>query len=156
MVVWIVLAVLLAVAEAFTGTMVLLMLAAGAVGSAIAAGLGVGLLGQVLVFAGVSALSLLVLRPIIRRHALPSATGADERLAVQELEGAPGTVLEQVSTTAGLVRIEGELWSARSFDAAQVIEPGEPVRVIEVRGATVLVWRDEFVDVPDERKTEKS
>ncbi len=156
MVVWAVVAVLLALAEVFTGTMVLLMLAVGAVGSAIAAGLGAGLLVQILVFAGVSALSLVVLRPVIRRHALSSETGADERLAVQQLEGAPGTVVEQVTSTAGLVRISGELWSARSFDATQVIEPGEPVRVIEVRGAIAMVWRDEFVDLPDERKPEKS
>lgn len=154
MALWIVLAVALAVAEAFTGTLVLIMLAAGAVGAAIAAGLGLEILGQVVVFATVSTLSLVLLRPIIRRHAPPSVAGADERLAVQALEGAPGRVLEQVTSHSGLVRIEGELWSARSFDASQVIEPGESVRVIEVRGATVLVWRDEFVDVPDDRKAE--
>lgn len=154
MVVWIVLAAVLAVAEAFTGTLVLMMLAAGALGSAIAAGLGLGVVGQVVVFATVSTLSLVVLRPIIRRHALPSTTGADERLAVQELEGAPGRVLEQVTSHGGLVQIEGELWSARAFDTAQVIEPGAPVRVIEVRGATVLVWRDEFADVPDSGEAE--
>jgi membrane protein implicated in regulation of membrane protease activity len=40
------------------------------------------------------------------------------------------------------VQIGGEMWSARAYDATQVIEPGERVRVIEVKGATALVWRE--------------
>jgi membrane protein implicated in regulation of membrane protease activity len=34
------------------------------------------------------------------------------------------------------------MWSARADDATQVFEPGERVRVIEVKGATALVWRE--------------
>lgn len=144
---WIVLAVVLAIAEIFTATLVLLMLAAGAGAAAIAAALGLGVVGQVVTFALVSGLSLVLLRPVIRKHALPAITGADETIGVKALEGAPGTVLEQVTQEAGLVRIEGEMWNARVYDATQVLEAGERVRVIEVRGTTVLVWRDEFGDV---------
>ena len=53
-------------------------------------------------------------------------------------------VLEQVDAGAGMVKIDGELWSARAYDGTQVLAPGERVRVIEVRGATAMVWRDEF------------
>ncbi len=67
--------------------------------------------------------------------------------AVGALEGAAGEVVEQVTASSGLVKVEGELWSARSFDATQVIEPGERIRVVEVRGATAMVWRDEFGDI---------
>ena len=41
-----------------------------------------------------------------------------------------------------MVKIGGELWSARPYDATQVIEAGSQVRVIEVKGATALVWKD--------------
>jgi membrane protein implicated in regulation of membrane protease activity len=41
-----------------------------------------------------------------------------------------------------MVKIDGELWRARPYDGTQVLAPGERVRVIEVRGATALVWRD--------------
>lgn len=152
---WIVLAVVLAIAEVFTATLVLLMLAAGAGAAAVAALLGLGVTGQVVTFAVVSALSLVVLRPVIRKHALPAIAGADETIGVKALEGAPGRVLEQVTQEAGLVRIEGELWNARVYDETQVLEPGERVRVIEVNGTTVLVWRDEFgeIDVEDREAT---
>lgn len=145
---WVALALVLAVAEAFTGTLVLLMFAAGAVAAALAAGLGGGILVQGVVFAVVSALSLWVLRPIISKHALPALKGAEETIGIKALEGAPGVVLEQVTQHTGLVRVEGEVWTARSYDASQVIEPEERIRVIEVRGTTALVWRDEFGDLP--------
>ncbi|QSB13088.1 NfeD family protein [Natronosporangium hydrolyticum] len=147
---WIVLAVVLAIAEVFTATLVLLMLAAGAGAAAIAAALGLGVVGQVVTFAAVSALSLFVLRPIIRKHAMPAIAGADETIGMKALEGAPGSVLEQVTQESGLVRIEGELWNARVYDATQILEPGERVRVIEVKGTTALVWRDEFGDVVED------
>jgi membrane protein implicated in regulation of membrane protease activity len=151
---WIVLSVVLAVAEAFTGTLVLIMFATGGVAAAVAAALGANVVGQAIVFTAVSILSLVVLRPIIRKHMMPAIAGEDATIGVKKLEGAPGTVLEEVTETAGLVRVEGELWTARVFDATQVLEPGERIRVIEVRGTTALVWRDEFgdVDVSDDQE----
>jgi membrane protein implicated in regulation of membrane protease activity len=43
------------------------------------------------------------------------------------------------------------LWSARAYDATQVFEPGDRVRVIEVKGVTAMVWRDEVSsgDLPE-------
>jgi membrane protein implicated in regulation of membrane protease activity len=149
---WIALAMVLAVAEVFTATLVLIMFAAGAVAAAIAAGLGAEVVGQAVTFVLVSALSLVALRPIIKKHMLPAIAGADETIGVKALEGAPGVVLEQITKEAGLVRVGGELWTARVFDATQVIEPGERIRVIEVRGTTVLVWRDEFGDVLEDQE----
>jgi membrane protein implicated in regulation of membrane protease activity len=150
---WVALAVVLAIAEAFTLTLVLIMFSAGALAAAIAAALGMPVVGQAIVFTAVSGLSLVLLRPIIRKHMLPAIAGA-ETIGIKKLEGAPGTVLEQVTGDAGLVRVEGELWTARVYDATQVIEPGERIRVIEVRGTTALVWRDEFgdVDVSDDQE----
>jgi membrane protein implicated in regulation of membrane protease activity len=149
---WFALAVLLAVAEMFTATLLLIMFAAGAVAAAIAALLGAGLVGQAVTFAVVSVLSLAALRPIIKKHMLPAIAGADETIGLKALEGAPGKVLEEVTQDSGLVQVEGELWTARVFDATQVIEPGERIRVIEVRGTTALVWRDEFEDVTDDQE----
>lgn len=149
---WIALAVVLAIAEAFTGTLVLIMFAAGGVAAAIAAAFGLNVAGQAVIFTVVSALSLVALRPIIKKHMLPAIAGADETIGVKALEGAPGVVLEQVTGESGLVRVEGEMWTARVFDATQVIEQGERIRVIEVRGTTALVWRDEFGDVLEDQE----
>jgi membrane protein implicated in regulation of membrane protease activity len=63
-------------------------------------------------------------------------------MGLEAIEGAEGLVLERVDVDRGLVKIGGEMWSARSYDATQVFEPGTRVRVIEVKGATALVWRE--------------
>ena len=41
-----------------------------------------------------------------------------------------------------MVKIEGELWRARPYDATQIFAAGERVRVVEIKGATAMVWRD--------------
>ena len=38
------------------------------------------------------------------------------------------------------MRIGGEVWSARAFDPAQILEPGTQVQVAEIEGATALAW----------------
>lgn len=133
---------LLAVAEMFTFTFVMIMLSSGAFAAAIAAALGAGVPIQVAVFAAVSTLALGAVRPVIRRHRQAAMTGDETPMGVAAIEGSTGLVLERVDTDHGMVKIEGELWTARAYDATQVLEPGERVQVIEVRGATAMVWRD--------------
>ena len=124
-------------------TFVLVMFAAGAFAAAIAAALGAGLPIQAAVFAVVSTASLAAVRPVIRKHRQSALEGGGESFGVEAIEGSSGLVLEQVDLDHGLVKIDGELWTARVYDATQVIDPGERVRVIQVKGATALVWRDE-------------
>jgi membrane protein implicated in regulation of membrane protease activity len=137
---WLLVAVGLAVAEVFTGTFVLIMLAAGGLAAAATAALGGELWAQGLVFAIVSALALVVVRPTIRRHL--DTSGPDAQIGLAAIEGSTCVVLEHVDADHGLVKIEGETWRARSYDGTQEFEPGDRVRVIEVKGATAMVWRD--------------
>ncbi|MDT5044068.1 MAG: hypothetical protein QOE51_5053 [Actinoplanes sp.] len=139
-VLWVVLAVALAVAEAFTATLLVAMFAAGALAAAGAAGLGAPLLLQVIVFAIVSGLSLGAIRPIILRHATPGPD--DTAFGIGAIEGSHGLVLEEVDADRGMIKIDGEMWQARSFDGTEKYLPGERVRVVKVRGATAIVWRD--------------
>jgi membrane protein implicated in regulation of membrane protease activity len=143
-VLWIVLGVLLAVAEIFTTTLFLIMFAAGAFAAAGAAALGAPVALQALVFAVVSALSVAVVRPVIRRHAGSALAAGEQPFGVEALEGASALVLEPVDAERGLVKIDGELWSARSYDATCSYPVGERVQVIKIRGATALVWRDDI------------
>jgi membrane protein implicated in regulation of membrane protease activity len=137
---WVVIGAALVVAELFTGTFVLVMLGAGAFAAAIAAGLGAGYGIQAVVFALVSALALVGVRPSLSRRLHRNAEHAP--MGLDAIEGAEGLVLEQVDADRGLVKIGGEMWRARSYDATQVFEPGVRVRVIEVKGAIALVWRE--------------
>ena len=143
-VLWVVLGIVFAVAEMFTATLFLIMFAAGALAAAGAAALGASLTVQALVFALVSALSVGALRPVIRRHQRPAVESGEAPFGVEAIEGSTALVLEQVDADHGMVKIDGEVWTARSFDGTDTYQPGERVRVIKVRGATALVWREDF------------
>ncbi|WP_320069651.1 NfeD family protein [Micromonospora sp. RTGN7] len=141
---WIVLGVVLAVAEIFTTTLFLIMFSIGAFAAAGAAALGAPTAVQAGVFAVVSALTVVVARPAIRRHARSGEASAEQSFGVEAIEGSTAVVLEQVDAERGLVKIGGEMWSARSYDVTQSFVPGRRVRVIKVQGATALVWDDDF------------
>lgn len=144
---WIVLAVALAIGEAFTATILVIFFAAGALAAAGAAGLGFGLLVQVIVFAVVSGLSVAALRPIILRHARSALETGEQAFGIEAIEGSRGTVVDEVTGEHGMIKIDGELWQARSFDGKDTFAPGDHVRVVKLRGATVLVWHDDLPNV---------
>ena len=61
--------------------------------------------------------------------------------SIAALEGRPAVVTEQVDAHDGRVKIGGDVWSARTMDPTQVLEPGTHVTVVEIDGATAVVWR---------------
>jgi membrane protein implicated in regulation of membrane protease activity len=140
-IVWLIAAVLLGIGEMHTGGFYLLPFAVGAAAAAIAAAIGLSFLLSVLIFLVLSGLVVVGLRPIARSHRnLPPAI----RTGAQALIGRHATVLERIANTEGVgcVRIEGgEVWTARSFDEDVVIDAGEQVEVVEIRGATALVMQ---------------
>lgn len=135
---WAVAAAVLAAGEAATAALVLgpLALAAAAAAIAAAAGAEVGI--QFLAFVAASGLSLLFLRPLALRH---MRVPPHVRTGAAALIGTSATVLERVDQGGGRVKIGGEVWSARSFDDQEVIEPGERVEVMKIDGATALVCK---------------
>ncbi|SDD68720.1 NfeD family protein [Glycomyces harbinensis] len=139
---WIVAAVLLGVAELFTGTLVLAMVAAGAALAGIAAALGAPFWLQAILFGVGSVASIWGLRPFLRQ-ALESDRG-DERprtFGTRAIEGAEARVIETVDLSGGLVEIAGDNWTAYPLEPDQVLEPGESATVVEIKGATVIVWK---------------
>lgn len=136
----------------FTATLFLLMISVGALAAGAAAALGAPALVQALVFAGVSGLTVFAVRPIIQRHRMSYLETGETPFGLEAMEGSSALVLEQVDADHGVIKIDGETWRARAYDAQQVFAPGERVRVIEVKGATAMVWRD---DVPHGDNTEE-
>jgi membrane protein implicated in regulation of membrane protease activity len=136
-VLWVLLAVALAVGEVLTPGLFFLgpvSLAAGA--AAVADVLGAGTIGSLIVFIVCSIASLAILRPVARRHIhLPaiSRTGTDA------LVGRKAVVTRQVDAVGGRVRIGGEEWSARSYLDDQVLAEGQTVDIVQIEGATALV-----------------
>ena len=143
-VIWIVLGIALAIAETFTATFLIIFFSVGALAAAGAAALGAPLLLQVIVFAIVSGLSLGALRPIILKPGRPAVESGETPIGLEAIENSHGMVLEEVDGNQGCIKIDGEIWQARSFDGNEKYLPGERVRVIKVKGATAIVWRDEL------------
>jgi membrane protein implicated in regulation of membrane protease activity len=135
-VLWMIAAGVLAVGEMATVSFFLGPIAIAAVLSAAVALAGAGLAAQWLVFILGSLGSLLVLRPIARRHL---RTPARIRTGTAALVGGPATVVERVDRNGGCVKIGGELWTARTFDEDDSFEPGARVAVMKIDGATALV-----------------
>ena len=135
-VLWMIAAGVLAVGEMATVSFFLGPIAVAAVLSAIVALTGAGLAAQWIVFILGSLGSLLVLRPIARRHL---RTPAQIRTGTAALVGCPAIVLERVDGRGGQVKIGGEIWSARSYDEDRAFEPGARVEVMKIEGATALV-----------------
>jgi membrane protein implicated in regulation of membrane protease activity len=138
-IVWVVVACILGIGEMHTGAFYMLPFAIGAALAAVVSLLGVGALLAVLVFVLASALVFGALRPVARRHRrLPPAI----RTGAAALIGRRATVLERIANNEGVgcVKIEGgEVWTARSYDEDEVIDVGERVEVVEIKGATALV-----------------
>ena len=90
-----------------------------------------------LVFVAVSILTLITVRPLVHKRL---TSGPALRTGGAALVGKHAIVLERISNheAVGRVQIDGEVWTARSFDD-RVIEPGTNVEVVEIKGATALV-----------------
>ncbi|MCB0926206.1 MAG: NfeD family protein [Mycobacterium sp.] len=137
--IWLVVAVGLAAAEALTGDMFLLMLSGGALA---AAGsnwmLGWPLWADGAVFLVVSVLLLALVRPNLRRR-LSRGSGLPE--PAKALEGKSAVVLDRVDHQSGQVKLDGEVWTARPLNDDDVYGPGDQVTVMHIDGATAVVWR---------------
>jgi membrane protein implicated in regulation of membrane protease activity len=136
---WVVAACALGLGEMHTGGLYLLPFAVGAGLAAAVSVAGIGTPLAIVVFALASMLAFGALRPIARRHRrLPPAI----RTGAAALVGHRAMVLERIANTEGVgcVKIDnGEVWTARSYDEDEVIDVGERVEVVEIRGATALV-----------------
>ena len=136
---WLVAACVLGVGEMHQGGFYLLPFASGAALAAVVSLLGVSALLSAVLFVLASAIVFAALRPVAKRHRrLPPAI----RTGAAALVGRRAMVLERIANEEGVgcVKIDGgEVWTARSYDDEEVIDAGERVEVVEIRGATALV-----------------
>ncbi len=133
---WLVLILVFLVIEMLTLDFTFLMLSIGGL-----AGLGADLIGapiwlQVIVAAVVAAVLVLFLRPPLlrrlRRGEDPTPSNVDALIDLG------GRVVSTVTAHGGQVRLaNGDVWTART-DAGE-LEPGTPVNVSRIDGATAIV-----------------
>ncbi len=139
-VIWLIFALVLAGGEALTGHLFLLMLAGGALAAAGSSWLlDLPVWGDATVFLVVSVLLLVVVRPALRRRLTP-ARGLPT--GIEALQGKSALVLDRVARDEGQVKLDGQVWTARPLNDNDVFEPGERVTVMQINGATAVVFKD--------------
>jgi membrane protein implicated in regulation of membrane protease activity len=135
--IWLVLAVVLGLAETFTLTAALGVLGAAALVPALLAALGLPLAVQLALFAAAAAAGVILVRPVALRHMREPQL---IRFGVEALVGKRAYVVREVSDRDGLVRIDGDEWTARAFDDTTVIPVGAAVDVMRISGTTAYVY----------------
>lgn len=128
---WLVIALGLGVVEVLTVDFIFINLAFAAVAAGLISYAGFGLVA----FSVVAVLLLLLVRPwaksFMERHTPNIQTN------VRALVGQTATVLEPVDQHDGRIRLDGEIWSARTNVGE--IPVGTSVIVTEIDGATAVV-----------------
>lgn len=132
---WLTVFLAFAVIEMLTLDLFFIMLGGGALAGLLADFAGADSWLQIVVFCVVSLLMIAFVRPVALKHLKKSP--AEQRTNVERLIGESALVMEAVSSTGGLVKIGGDVWSARSD--AGVLTTGQRVVVSAIEGATAVV-----------------
>lgn len=134
--IWIALAVIFGVVEAATAQIVTIWFAVGAVGAIIANVVGADTTVQLIVFAAVSILALIIARPYLKKFTKTEM----QRTNADRCIGETAIVIEEINNTQGTgqVKVSGNVWTARSGSHA-VIPAGEKVTVERIEGVKLIV-----------------
>ena len=134
---WIIISIVCLILELSSGDFFIMCFAIGAAVSSLVAGCGLSLTWQIVTFAVVSALSLLLVRPaLIKKLHQPHR----ERLSNAEaLIGQTGRVSEEIEANGyGRVAIDGDDWKAVSADGS-AINKDTRVRVVKMESIILTV-----------------
>ncbi|MEO8648697.1 MAG: NfeD family protein [Acidobacteriota bacterium] len=139
---WLILGVGLIIAEIFTLGFVLFWFGIGAVAAALAGLLGIGFVGQFIVFAVVSVALTAMSRTIFAKY-LPHQGSDELKMGVDSMPGQIGTVTtaSKGALREGAVKVYGSTWTAFPIDGQTELIEGEKVEVVSVKGSSIFVRR---------------
>ena len=133
---WLVLLILFLVAEGATAAVTTIWFAIGAIVAMFAAIFGAEIWLQAVLFAVVSVICLLSLRPVLKKYLEPKKVKTN----IDAIIGKRGVVLERIDNLngTGKVKIDGMEWTARSA-TGEIIEKDTVIIVEKIEGVKVLV-----------------
>lgn len=141
---WLILGVILIVAEIFTTGFVLLWFGVGSLAAALAGLAGVDSIAlQFLIFAVVSIGLTAASRTIFVNYFSREKTGGDLKTGADALPGKVGTVVtsSRGALNEGAVKVFGSTWTAYPAAGEEPLEAGDRVEVERVQGASIYVRR---------------
>jgi membrane protein implicated in regulation of membrane protease activity len=151
---WIVLGVILIIAEIFTLGFVLFWFGVGAIAAALTGWLGFGFGWQFLVFAIVSIVLTAMSRVILTNYFSPS-TDNSIKMGMDSLPGQIGTVTiaSKGALREAAVKVYGSTWTAFPIDNEMFLVEGEKVEVVRVQGSSLYVQKiDDSKKLPEWRE----
>ena len=140
--IWLIAAIVLVIFEICSATFGAICFAIGAGFSALAAGLGANLTWQIIVFAIVSLLTFVFLRPFMLKFL--DRKSKDVKTNADALVGRKGVVSERIDMVqhTGRVAIDGDDWKAVTEDGS-VIEKGVEVEIVKLDSIILTVKKVE-------------
>ena len=136
--IWLVVAIILVIVEICTAAFGSICFAIGAGLAALGAGLGLSVTWQIVIFAVVSLLTFIFLRPFVLRFL--DRKSKDVKTNAEALIGRKAIVSERIDASqhTGRVAVDGDDWKAVSEDGL-VIEKGTTVEIVKLDSIIVTV-----------------
>lgn len=151
---WIVFGVILMVIEILTPTFFIFWFGLGSLAAAVVAYFHENTLLELLTFVIVSAILVLSTRRLAKK-----LSGEQIRsINVDDIVGKEALVIERVDNkagTAGVVKVNGDMWRAVSFDDNITFEKGELAVIEKVEGAHVVIRQIEKQKKNENEQAEK-
>ncbi|MDY5585583.1 MAG: NfeD family protein, partial [Arcanobacterium sp.] len=132
--IWAIIALVLLILETLTVDFLFMMLSVGALAAAGVAIFSESLVVQITVFSVVSLLALFFVRPWVRNKINSSKVLSSN---IDAIVGKQGVTLLEVTQNSGRVKVQGEVWSAKSVQGA--IPADLEIIVTKVSGAHLVV-----------------
>lgn len=134
---WLVLVIIFIAVECFTVGLVSIWFAGGALVAMFLAMAGAGALWQDIAFLAVSALLLVVTRPIAKKYLLGKRAKTNYQSVIGEVAKVTETIDNYNQTGAAFV--DGKEWTARSTEDGVVLEKDTLVQVTAIEGVKLMV-----------------
>ena len=139
LIVWIASAVIFFVIEVLTSQIVTIWFAVGSIGAIFANVLKAETIWQIVVFAVLSLITLLIARPYMKKFTQTKVQPTNADMCI----GSKAVVTEDIDNTKGTgqVKIKGAVWSAKSNDE-EVISKDSVVIVKSISGVKLIVEKN--------------
>lgn len=149
-IIWIALIIIFAAIEIATVGLTSIWFAGGALAALLCDILGLGIVGQFIVFVAVSLVLLFFTRPWALKYFKPHLVRTNYEEHIDQNVCITETV-DNIKGT-GTAVLKGQEWTARAYEDGKIFEAGSIVKVKEIRGVTMYVVESDAMPKQEDTK----